>query len=295
MKLNSRSSTQQITFAAIIAALTVIFIMLANIIPFMFLSMIFVLPFFSALVYMNLDFKYYLIYFFGTILLTFVLNITNFDATLFSVIPNLLIGLLIAFLYKIKITFTYIPLFVTLLIVMNFYISLPLINFIYKADFFGQISRLFGENKSINIYEIVFCFVTVFALINATLISFIISEQNIIKQQNYSLNRNFDAPLIILLSLLGVGLDFVFSPVVFVIALIVIYLFINNIINLFTTNKNLFLFILSFALISLPFTSALTFIIHDRFAFSCVLVSVLLVEILRNLWLYIERRKYKND
>lgn len=296
MEISKRNNTQQLAFSAIITSLTLIFVILGTYIPFFFIVLVLFLPIFSALVFFTLKIKYYLLYFLGTIVLSFILNLSNFDVTLFTLIPSLLIGLIIAFAYKIKIPHFYIPLLSALLMVFNFYLSLPVISFIYNADFLNIIFSLLKLETNSYSYTGVFILVYALSFVQSTITNYIIIETKFIG--NLKTNGNYtviDHFVMLTLSLLTIVFMFINDIVGLSLLLSLVYLTLYIMSVNFKKAKKLYSILTIFGLVLVPFVYALFEQIKNGKGVYGLILIVLIIEISTFLWLHIHMRKQKND
>ena len=130
------------------AAINVIFALISSyVFAFSLLIMLF-LPLASIVVALNVDLKYYPVYFFGTLLLALVINMANIDNTLFFLLPILTSGLAFGLLIKHNVSDVLILFVVSLVNVLTTFITIPVINLIYDINFLEVFARFIGFNNT---------------------------------------------------------------------------------------------------------------------------------------------------
>ena len=192
--------SSQITIAAIGLALGIILLSLTYLIPFMDIFIIILVPFVSALVSLKGDYRAQLLFFFGSVAISFI----SWQEGIFQYLPNVIIGLVFGNIIKVFSTsfLTYLVTLTASLLVESALIY-P-INFLFSVDMINIYAAVFGMSKEV--------FLPIFPLFYLllssiqTMIMFIIVSNELaklgyIKRPDY----NFDNIWIF------VGLDLVFA------------------------------------------------------------------------------------
>lgn len=147
MKMNSLSRTHQLVLGALMGSINVIFALISSyLFAFSLLIMLF-LPLASIIVAININLKYYPVYFLGTLLLALVLNLGNIDNTLFFLLPILTSGLAFGFLIRYHIPDILMLLIVSGVNLLTLLITVPIINLIYDVKFLEVFATFLGFNN----------------------------------------------------------------------------------------------------------------------------------------------------
>lgn len=147
MKLRNLSRTHQLVLGSIMAAINVLFALLSSyIFAFGLLVMLF-LPLASVIVAINIDLKYYPVYFLGTLFLSLIINLANVENTLFFLLPILASGLAFGFFIRRNLPDILILLFVSAVNLITLLITIPIINLIYDIDFLAVFAGFIGFNN----------------------------------------------------------------------------------------------------------------------------------------------------
>jgi len=192
--------SSQITIAAIGLALGIILLSLTYLIPFMDIFIIILVPFVSALVSLKGDYRAQLLFFFGSVAISFI----SWQEGIFQYLPNVVIGLVFGNVIKVFSTsfLTYLVTLTVSLLVES--VLIYPINFLFSVDMISIYATVFGLSKEV--------FLPIFPLFYLllssiqTMIMFIIVSNELaklgyIKQPRY----NFDNIWIYF------GLDLVFA------------------------------------------------------------------------------------
>ena len=162
-----------ITYMGIMAAINLIFIVLATYVPLMMLLLILLLPFASAIVSYYCLKRYYLIYAAASIGLCLIFNISD---TIFYVVPAIISGFVIGVLLERRIHPFWMVLSTTIINAILTYAFIPLINFISGSDIVLTFLKIFNLQdfpyRTELVYLFVFgislmqCFLTLFVLLS---------------------------------------------------------------------------------------------------------------------------------
>ena len=169
------------------AAINLIFIVLATYLPIFMFLLILLLPFASAIVSYYCQKRYYVIYAVATIGLCLIFNISD---TLFYVVPAVITGLAIGILLEYKIHPFWLVLSST---IINFAFTLafiPLINLISGADIIVSFLTILKLNNSDYRIEIAFLLFFVISLMQCVLTHFIIVSDS--KKLGIEINTRVD-------------------------------------------------------------------------------------------------------
>lgn len=151
--------TQNIAYMAIMAAINIIFSLIASFVPIIGYFLMLVLPLTSVIVTLYCQKKYYFIYMLATIGLSFAITAWNLTYTIYYVIPSMLTGFLFAILIKNKINGVYIILLTSILQTIISLLFIPLINFLLSTDVILQFLTLMSLQNSTSISTIVPSFI----------------------------------------------------------------------------------------------------------------------------------------
>lgn len=189
MALFNKKTTlvHHITYMGIMAAINLIFIVLATYLPIFMFLLILLLPFASAIVSYYCQKRYYAIYAVATIGLCLIFNISD---TLFYVVPAVITGLAIGILLEYKIHPFWLVLSST---IINFAFTLafiPLINLISGADIIVSFLTILKLNNSDYRIEIAFLLFFVISLMQCVLTHFIIVSDS--KKLGIEINTRVD-------------------------------------------------------------------------------------------------------
>lgn len=189
MALFNKKTTlvHHITYMGIMAAINLIFIVLATYLPIFMFLLILLLPFASAIVSYYCQKRYYVIYAVATIGLCLIFNISD---TLFYVVPAVITGLAIGILLEYKIHPFWLVLSST---IINFAFTLafiPLINLISGADIIVSFLTILKVNNSDYRIEIAFLLFFIISLMQCVLTHFIIVSDS--KKLGIEINTRVD-------------------------------------------------------------------------------------------------------
>jgi len=137
--------SSQITIAAIGLALGIILLSLTYLIPFMDIFIIILVPFVSALVSLKGDYRAQLLFFFGSVAISFI----SWQEGIFQYLPNVIIGLIFGNVIKVFSTsfLTYLVTLTVSLLVES--VLIYPINFLFSVDMISIYATLFGLTKEV--------------------------------------------------------------------------------------------------------------------------------------------------
>ena len=144
------------------AAINLIFIVLATYIPLMMFLLILLLPFASTIVSYYCMKRYYIIYAVATVGLCFIFNIGD---TLFYVVPAIASGFVTGLLLDKQVHPFWMVLSATIINAVLTYAFIPLIDFISKADIVKSFLTLFKLENFPYRTELVYLFMFFISLI----------------------------------------------------------------------------------------------------------------------------------
>ncbi len=172
-----QSFIQNLAFMALMAAINMVFSLVALFFPFASLFLIIALPMASVMVVLVCKEKYYPIYAVATLCLSFLVTLNGPETTLFYLFPSLLSGFLFGFLIKRNVFSGWIILAASFLELGVSYITMLIINAIYETDMVAFFARLFAMDQSPFVGVIMPTFFFVLALAQSTLCFIVIQSE----------------------------------------------------------------------------------------------------------------------
>lgn len=164
--------TKALTFSSIMSAISIVLILVSFFSGDVGLFLIFILPLCASLVAVYVDFKYSLIYFIST----FLISCFDLQLALFIVIPSLVSGIIFGKLIKIYLQGYYIIIINTLALLLLQIGATYLIDLIYKINLVDSIGKILKLNEvTFNNAYILFLFLL--SLIEISLNYLIISSE----------------------------------------------------------------------------------------------------------------------
>lgn len=287
MKLQHLSRTHQLVLVAMMGAINVLFALLSNyLFAFSLLVMLF-LPIASVIVAINVDLRYYVVYFLGTLFLSFIINFANIENTLFFLLPILLSGLAFGVLIKHQFTDILILLIVSGVNLITVFLAVPIINLIYSIDFLNVFAGFIGFNN-LSFGKLILPSILTLLAFMQTLITLIIIQSD---AHYFQLSLNFNpwrkavylnACLLILLCFLIFYEPSLAIALLFVVILLSIY----EVIQLVNVNRfaGLLISALSFSLLFIGV--ALFATLTDLKAYFGIMIAAIPIVIGDFLWLY---------
>ena len=286
------SRTHQLVLGAIMAAINVLFAVFSSyLFAFSLLVMLF-LPLASIIVAINIDIKYYPVYFLGTMLLALVINLANIENTLFFLLPILTSGLAFGFLIRFKVSDIIILLAVSAVNLLTLLITIPIINLIYSIDFLSVFASFIGFNNLAFGQLILPSILTLLAFMQTLLTLIIITMdakyfQIEIKAKPFNyiglVNIGFLIMVIILMFFVkNIALSLLF---------ITVFLSVYELGLLFKKSKTVMLISLTLA-VAFTFIGIAIFENNTTLPFYFgIIIGVIPIVIGDNLWLYINKQK----
>ena len=185
-------NVKALAYVALMSALSLIFVLITFSLLDVGIILILVLPLFSALVSINVNFKYSLIY----IASTFLISLIDPQLALFAIIPSLLSGFLYGKMIKFNIHGSFNILANTLLLTLLQYLGTYLINVIYEVDLINTMSSIMKINLQ-TFDSVYLLFLFTICLIECSLSYIIITNE--LKKLNYNINeeRKYFLPTLI--------------------------------------------------------------------------------------------------
>lgn len=135
--------TKTITFMALFAAINVVLSALTYITPFLSVVLVIFLPLTSALVEVACKDRYYPIYAFGTIGLTFAVTFWNLDFAIFYIIPSIVTGYIFGLMVKKQISPMWSILSATVAQTSLLFAFVPLMQLITERNLINDIRDIF--------------------------------------------------------------------------------------------------------------------------------------------------------
>lgn len=165
-------NTKALTFSSIMSAISIVLILVTFFSGDIGLFLIFILPLCASLVSVYVDFKYSLIYFIST----FLISCFDLQLALFIVIPSLVSGIIFGKLIKIYLQGYYIIIINTLCLLLLQIGATYLIDFIYKIDLIDSIGKILKLNE-VTFNNAYYLFLFLLSLIEISINYLIISSE----------------------------------------------------------------------------------------------------------------------
>lgn len=174
--------TKALTFASIMSAISIVFVLITYFTGDIGLILTLLLPLCASLVSVNVNYKYSLIYVISTLLISLI----DFQLALFVILPSLISGFLFGKLIKVYIQGHYIILFNALLLSIMQIGSTYLINAIYQIDLIKVMATLIKVNE-VTFSNAYLLFLFIISLIQCSLSYLIITSE--LKKLDYEFNE----------------------------------------------------------------------------------------------------------
>lgn len=163
---------ENLTFIAIMTAITVAFFAILNFIPFSFLVIIMVFPFVSFVVGTICKKVYFIPFFFATFLLCLTFSFYDISNLLFYLVPSLITGFVMALISNKKISLFFQIIVATIIQLVLTLLFVPVIELIYEVNIIWDIVKLFGLDNYSQINSFIVPFMLFLSFIQ-TFISYI--------------------------------------------------------------------------------------------------------------------------
>lgn len=222
MALFNKKTTlvHHITYMGIMTAINLIFIILANFVPFLIFLLILLLPFASTIVSYYCLKRYYLIYAIASIGLCLIFNIPD---TIFYVLPAIITGFVIGVLLEKGAHPFWLVLFSSIIEAGLTFAFIPLINLIANTDIVQDFLKIFKLDsfayQEIATYLFVYfisllqCILTQFVLINDMKKMGIIVTSKVFSLAPYIIGLEISLALVFTFALFYTPLAFVFLEI----------------------------------------------------------------------------------
>ena len=292
MKLTSRSLTHQMTYIAIMSAITIVLSVLTNFFPLTSILLILFLPFVASLVAIICDLKLFPIYLVSSILLSAIVDMANFFHIIFYLLPALVSGFVIGVLYRGKVNGIYILLLVSLVNLLSNYAIIPVLDALYEIDFINYSLGLFGFKNHPHASAIFMMFLYVVGIIQATITYIIVSEEiYIIKGK---IVEDYDQNSVYIMAILSIS-TLVFGLFHLGLALVslgsLFFLSVYQFIFFYQEDKKLFYTTLVLVGVSTIISFVLAELHRLEYLPIYLILPVLIVVITRFLWEYILKQR----
>lgn len=243
MELFKKKETlvSNIAYMAIMAAINVIFVLLASWIPGLLFIFVFILPLTSTIITYYCKKRYFIIYAVSTVGLCCLFTMWDIGNTLFYVVPSIFSGFIFGLLIDKKVD----PIWIILSsAIVNFALSyafIPLVQFMYNRDIVKDFATIFNLQNWQYLNYIKHVFILLLALIQQT-ISFCVCYSQLPKL-NMEIEIKNDEILIHMLVIsicfgLSILFAFVFPEFTYPFLLVSIFLIIHlTIITIMNSNK----------------------------------------------------------
>lgn len=292
MKLSNLTRTHQLVLGAIMGAINVIFALISSyVFAFSLIIMLF-LPLASIIVAINIDLKYYPVYFLGTLFLALIINLANVDNTLFFLLPILASGLAFGLLIKHNINDVIILLVVSLVNVSTLFVTIPLINLIYDVNFLEVFATFVGFND-LDIGKLILPSILTLLAFMQTLVTLIIVTQD---AKYFRLKVNTDEwkyrgfASVILLILIA-ALMFFTESIALALFVFLIFLAMYSLINMFKVNVLMATIALSFMILFSLSGIAILSLGNSLPYYFGTLFGIIPIVFIDILWLYISNKR----
>jgi len=169
--------TGNITYMALMAAINVIFVLLATWLPYLLFLLVFILPLTSTIVTFFCKKKYFIIYAVVTIGLCLLTTVWDIGNTLFYVIPSIISGFIFGLLLEKRISPILIILAAVITQIIFSYLALPLITVLYGRDIVSDFATFFALNNYAHLNYVKHMFICSLALVQQILSFIVINEE----------------------------------------------------------------------------------------------------------------------
>lgn len=220
---------ENISYMAIMAAINVVFVLLTNFVPFLFLLIVFVLPLTSTIVILFCNKKYFLIYAISTIGLCLLITIGD---TLFYVLPSVITGAIFGLLIEKGISNCWIIISGAIIQTILTYASLPLIELFSGVSVIDTFIKIFGLETFAYIDYLIP--ITIFFIsLMQTVISFMVVKDELEKLNRPTIDElkfkdeTILISLISALAIVSIVFTFIFGPISYLSMCLLIFLSIN--------------------------------------------------------------------
>ncbi len=218
--------TQNIAYMALMSAINVIIVLLSAWIPFLFFILVLVLPLTSLIVTYYCKKIYFPIYAVTTILLCIVSTIWNFADTIFYVVPSIFSGLIFGLFLEKKYPIL-ITIIVSAIVQQCFtYLSIPIVKLIYERDIVYDLATVFSLKDYKYLEYVKHMFITFMSLTQMTLTIIVIIDE--IKKFDIFPNDQDETTFvsidIFILSLLVILFSFIYSEIVYIFVIYMLFL-----------------------------------------------------------------------
>lgn len=287
---------ENMAFMAIIAAINVVCSLLMTFLPVISVFIIIFLPFFSAVVALLCKWKYYPIYLFASIGVSFAATFYKLGYTVFYLIPSLLTGFLFGLCIKKKLSGTYSILSTSLIQLGLTYAFIPLIQAIYGVNIIDKFIELLKLNDHPYVRIIAPSFIFLISLIQMVFSYIVIdNEMKKIEKENTDYTNN-EFVLICLLggvSLLSIPFTFFFLEFAYLFMFIALFIAISIFINLIAKHNKLIIIISSICLgLGFIFVFAFYSLIQMPYTLLFINVSNILIFIIALLYNQVSKKNY---
>jgi len=180
-----RNTIQSIAFMSIMVALIVVLNLLTTFFPYLFFLIVFIVPFVSLVITLTCKKIYIPIFLISSIGICLVSTIWNFQTTLFYITPALISGFILGFCIDKKWPQTLLIFFPSIIYFGFTYLSVPIIEAVYKINIINAILETLKLIDKPYIYDIVPSTIFLFSFLQAILSYMII--RNYQKQLEFEL------------------------------------------------------------------------------------------------------------
>lgn len=253
---------ENIAYMGIMAAINVIFVLMATLLPFLLFLLVFILPLTSTIVTIFCKKKYYPIYFVATIGLCMIVTLWNISDTFFYVIPSLISGFIFGIMIERKINPLWSIISATAVNIGITFATIPLINNLLNIDIVDTFLSVFSLSTFTYKSELVVSFIFFLSLVQQSLAYLVIKEE----LPKMGIDNQIQKPkdLIVKIASLSsfalcMAFVFIYPPVAFVLFFINLYFAIYQLYYLVESKNMLSIVLLVAALFILVFAFAILF------------------------------------
>ena len=242
MKLFKKKETliENITFMSLMAAINVIFVLLASWIPGLLFIFVFILPLTSTVITYCCKKRYFIIYAVSTVGLCCLFTMWDIGNTLFYVIPSIISGFIFGLLIDKKVDPIWIIICASIINFAASYTFIPLIQLIYNRDIVMDFATIFHLQNWQYIKYLKHVVILLLALIQQT-ISYCVCY-SLFPKLNMEIETKNDSiilHLITIISCMSLSVLFIFICKEFIYSFLVIAVFVTiHLIILILLNSN---------------------------------------------------------
>lgn len=289
-------ASQNITLIAILSAFNVIFALLIAFLPTISLVLYLFLPFITTIMVLKCQKQFHIIYYFSSIIVTFLINLNGLEYIIFTLLPSLITGTIFGWCIKKKVNIGIIILISTFCQFVFSLLTIPIINLIYGVEsqsILDIFKAFLGSNKEYLLYKI-FLPITFVTSLAQNIISFLIVSSSIAKL-NYEVNSSHKPNIaysylnlsFIILTILAIWL---FDDLMFLFLSMSILLSAIIVATTYEKSKKYYIFVLISSLLSILAGTIILSKSHTIYVPLLLLIPALLITIKQFIFQYVNQR-----